>query len=103
MRNVTDPFLFSGNDDESPARPVNPNDALARRSGLPPAIFDIVPAEVIEDFVRASPRSRRQQPRAVRRRRLAGHCRGGGGLYSHPWPARRRYARQHREQCQQPV
>ncbi len=53
MQRVTDPFLLSASDNESaPAgRPVGRNDELALRSGLPRAILDIAPAEVVEDFV----------------------------------------------------
>jgi hypothetical protein len=53
VRSVTDLFLLSGTDSEAApeARPVNRNDDLALRSGLPQDILDIVPAQVVEDYV----------------------------------------------------
>jgi hypothetical protein len=53
VRRVTDPFLLTANDLEPApaARPASKLDDLARRSGLPRAVLDIVPAEAVEDFL----------------------------------------------------
>jgi hypothetical protein len=48
---VTDPYLFSGNDDApAPVPSVDKTVALARRLGLPYALFEDVSPDALDDM-----------------------------------------------------